>query len=168
MDTLPGFMEEKRKQLQAGKDPNTSVVPKHKSAAEPSLPQSLRTALSLAPKDLLEGWTVYNYQVPVPQGDCSVHLLCHEDTCVSAFVMDGGLGSKAGACLDRALAKIRTDHGLTGQWLRGWVCTHWDAEWVLSIPENGAKADRPATTKDSWKLSSSATWQAFTAARISR
>jgi hypothetical protein len=95
--------------------------------------------------DLLQGhdprtnvWTVYNYQVPVPQGDCSVHLLCFENECRSAFIMDGGLDKAAGDCLIRTINMIVADHNLDQGWLTGYVCTHWDADhyrgFVMALP----------------------------------
>jgi hypothetical protein len=35
-------------------------------------------------------WSVENFQIPSPLGDCSVHVLKNKGKVISAFLMDGG------------------------------------------------------------------------------
>ncbi|KAK0624295.1 hypothetical protein B0T14DRAFT_565578 [Immersiella caudata] len=86
-------------------------------------------------------WRVDNWQVPVPVGDCSVHLLIKNPgltsmEVVSAFIMDGGkdaAGDAAHEQILKALAAI--DESLSGiRWfLDAWVVTHWDSDHYKGV-----------------------------------
>jgi hypothetical protein len=76
--------------------------------------------------------TVVTYQLPVPCGDCSVHLLVDENgTTLSAFIMDGGRnagGQAANEVVYYGLKLIAEIHNLSGPFLKAWVVTHWDKD----------------------------------------
>jgi glyoxylase-like metal-dependent hydrolase (beta-lactamase superfamily II) len=75
-------------------------------------------------------YEVVTYQIPVPLGDCSVHLLVKDDKIDKAFVMDGGRsagGVKPVTQIVKALTHIDKKYG--AEWhLGAWVVTHWDAD----------------------------------------
>ncbi|KAG4280490.1 hypothetical protein FPRO06_11823 [Fusarium proliferatum] len=88
--------------------------------------------------------TIVTYQLPVPCGDCSVHLLINkEGITLSAFIMDGGRdaqGLKASLVVHAGLWLIAEIHNIKGPYLRAWVVTHWDRdhnEGVLGLLISG-------------------------------
>lgn len=77
-------------------------------------------------------YRVVTYQIPVPLGDCSAHLVVSKDgkTVHSAFLMDGGITSQkveASEQIELALQFIDKEHG-TNWKFHAWVVTHWDAD----------------------------------------
>ncbi|KAF3171294.1 hypothetical protein EYR41_010098 [Orbilia oligospora] len=86
-------------------------------------------------------WKVDNWQIPVPLGDCSVHLLVKNRKIERAFIMDGG---KKADGIDPAVPILNTlsliDKKYGTNWvLNRWVVTHWDEdhyEGVLSLLES--------------------------------
>ncbi|CCT73281.1 uncharacterized protein FFUJ_10036 [Fusarium fujikuroi IMI 58289] len=82
---------------------------------------------------------VVTYQLPVPCGDCSVHLLIDGDgQTLSAFIMDGGRdaqGLKACDVVLSGLKIITRIHNLKPHFLRVWVVTHWDKDHYEGVLE---------------------------------
>ncbi|KAJ4243312.1 hypothetical protein NW762_014837 [Fusarium torreyae] len=92
-------------------------------------------------------WTVENFQVPVPIGDCSIHVLIHyngEEYVVEyAFIMDGG--AEAGRlspsdAINRTLEFVNryliTEYHLPNDSrlrFNLWVVTHWDADHFYGV-----------------------------------
>ncbi|KAF5563669.1 hypothetical protein FPHYL_5067 [Fusarium phyllophilum] len=83
--------------------------------------------------------TVVTYQLPVPCGDCSVHLLIDGGgQTLSAFIMDGGRdaqGLKACDVVLSGLKIITRIHNLRSHFLRAWVVTHWDKDHYEGVLE---------------------------------
>ncbi|KAF3318769.1 hypothetical protein TWF173_006786 [Orbilia oligospora] len=86
-------------------------------------------------------WTVDNWQIPVPLGDCSVHLLVKNGKIERAFIMDGGKkadGINPAVPILNTLSLIDKKYGTNWVFNR-WVVTHWDEdhyEGVLSLLES--------------------------------
>ncbi|KAK6343125.1 hypothetical protein TWF718_008498 [Orbilia javanica] len=90
--------------------------------------------INLAPIDA-NSWTVDNWQVPVPLGDCSVHLLLCNGRIRRAFIMDGG---KKADQVDPKSAILDTleliDDKYGKYWsLNKWVVTHWDEDHYQGV-----------------------------------
>ncbi|CVK98150.1 uncharacterized protein FMAN_12232 [Fusarium mangiferae] len=99
---------------------------------------------------------VVTYQLPVPCGDCSVHLLVNgKGKTVSAFIMDGdrdAQGLEASRVVHVGLRLIARIHGIGRPYLRAWVVTHWDRdhfEGVLNLIE-AEKMNQFVLEKDFW------------------
>jgi hypothetical protein len=102
-------------------------------------------------------YIIRTYQVPVPIGDCSVHLLVDPKGRVEkAIAMDGGTNSGSGpSAYDRiaqALKEIKSKLG--SAWdgrFDAWVVTHWDADhyegMVEYLKKNGTTFWRNGQTK---------------------
>jgi hypothetical protein len=87
---------------------------------------------SMTPYINKELHTVVTYQLPVPCGDCSVHLLIDKsgETC-SAFIMDGGRDAQRLEACQVVICGLKTIaliHNITDPFLRAWVVTHWDKD----------------------------------------
>jgi glyoxylase-like metal-dependent hydrolase (beta-lactamase superfamily II) len=67
---------------------------------------------------------VTTYQIPVPKGDCSIHVRCCNGAPETAIIMDGGKGENVVSHIDAAWNYIKTKHNNVK--LAGWVVTHWD------------------------------------------
>lgn len=89
-------------------------------------------------------WTVENFQIPVPVGDCSVHILLRDGQVHNAFIMDGGKdsgGKKAHGMIlesllwiDAILLSIYSS--LEPKWtFDSWVVTHWDKDHYAGMME---------------------------------
>ena len=113
----------------------------YKSSTDLSNYEQKHFKLPDSPKNA--SYRVMTYQIPVPLGDCSAHLLIDHDVdgkgdVIAAFLMDGGVSK--GAAKDgfgetmtaayrirQALDFIDKQHG--DQWkFHSWVVTHWDAD----------------------------------------
>ncbi|KAI1008824.1 hypothetical protein LB504_001360 [Fusarium proliferatum] len=99
---------------------------------------------AMLPYEVKKLLTVVTYQLPVPCGDCSVHLLIDkEGKVLSGFIMDGGRDAqrlKASHVVHYGLCLIAIIHKIERPYLRAWVVTHWDKdhfEGVLSLMESG-------------------------------
>lgn len=90
-----------------------------------------------------KSWVVYNFQIPVPVGDCSVHLLLTNGRVQNAFIMDGGKNSKSGKevahemitkslqSIEDILSKVE---GYKADWtFQSWVVTHWDHDHYAGV-----------------------------------
>jgi glyoxylase-like metal-dependent hydrolase (beta-lactamase superfamily II) len=81
---------------------------------------------------------VVTYQLPVPLGDCSVHLQIFEHKVTSAFIMDGGKTAAdvpAEYVIRESLELIRKlyfDNKPEG-FLSAWVVTHWDEDHFQGV-----------------------------------
>ncbi|KAF3111835.1 hypothetical protein TWF706_011565 [Orbilia oligospora] len=90
-------------------------------------------------------WTVDNWQIPVPLGDCSVHLLVEDKKIRRAFIMDGGKkadGIDPIVPILNTLSLIDKKYADTNWTFDKWVVTHWDEdhyEGVLSLLESKTK-----------------------------
>ncbi|KAF3126888.1 hypothetical protein TWF594_000844 [Orbilia oligospora] len=90
-------------------------------------------------------WTVDNWQIPVPLGDCSVHLLVEDKKIRRAFIMDGGKkadGIDPMVPILNTLSLIDKKYADTNWTFDKWVVTHWDEdhyEGVLSLLESKTK-----------------------------
>ncbi|KAF3278647.1 hypothetical protein TWF132_000873 [Orbilia oligospora] len=90
-------------------------------------------------------WTVDNWQIPVPLGDCSVHLLVEGKKIRRAFIMDGGKkadGIDPIVPILNTLSLIDKKYADTNWTFDKWVVTHWDEdhyEGVLSLLESNTK-----------------------------
>ncbi|RKL34095.1 hypothetical protein BFJ72_g9582 [Fusarium proliferatum] len=83
-------------------------------------------------------WIVENFQVPVPLGDCSIHILIKDRESVEyAFIMDGGVDSgeySASKAIILALDYVKrylgSQYGIEEKKIKFnlWVVTHWDAD----------------------------------------
>ncbi|KLO90536.1 uncharacterized protein LW93_10954 [Fusarium fujikuroi] len=83
-------------------------------------------------------WIVENFQVPVPLGDCSIHILIKDRESVEyAFIMDGAVDSgeySASKAIILALDYVKrylgSQYGIEEKKIRFnlWVVTHWDAD----------------------------------------
>ncbi|KAK1750461.1 hypothetical protein QBC47DRAFT_438803 [Echria macrotheca] len=82
-------------------------------------------------------WKVDNWQIPVPVGDCSVHLLVDVSDPANpqikkAFIMDGGKSAGGVTAEDQivlALAAIDKQYSKQTDWkFDAWVVTHWDKD----------------------------------------
>ncbi|KAK6518680.1 hypothetical protein TWF506_005817 [Arthrobotrys conoides] len=91
-----------------------------------------------------EGWKVDNWQIPVPLGDCSVHLLTYDRKIKRAFIMDGG---KKADQVTPAAAILKTlrliDRKYGSSWLLDkWVVTHWDEDHYQGVLDLLASDDQ--------------------------
>ncbi|KAF5588625.1 hypothetical protein FPANT_6543, partial [Fusarium pseudoanthophilum] len=87
-------------------------------------------------------WIVENFQVPVPLGDCSIHVLIDNRTSVKyAFIMDGGVDS-GGYSASKAITKtvVYVNQYLLDKYrietkikFNLWVVTHWDADHFRGV-----------------------------------
>lgn len=73
-------------------------------------------------------WCVVTYQIPVPMGDCSIHVRHFGKEKVAAILMDGGTNAEASDRIDQAWKEVKADLGITNLKLSGWVVTHWDGD----------------------------------------
>lgn len=81
-------------------------------------------------------YEVYTYQIPVPVGDCSVHLLVDTNanpyTIKHAILMDGGKNAdrlKAHSIIFAAISHIKTvRYEFSPYQFDAWVVTHWDED----------------------------------------
>jgi hypothetical protein len=79
-------------------------------------------------------FAVVTYQLPVPCGDCSVHLLLKGKDVVEGFIMDGGRDADGFNAADvikkgvSAIAQIHFPKDLQKKFLHSWVVTHWDKD----------------------------------------
>ncbi|PNP74977.1 hypothetical protein FNYG_11624 [Fusarium nygamai] len=87
-------------------------------------------------------WLVENFQIPVPLGDCSVHVLINKGKVTSAFLMDGGENAdtiSASDTITKSLEVIDKELGLfldnKPLKLNAWVVTHWDADHYKGVFE---------------------------------
>ncbi len=86
-------------------------------------------------------WVVDNWQIPVPLGDCSVHLLIDKtkdakNQIVHAFIMDGGKPADqlgADEQIERALKAIDLHHNNSTWQFDAWVVTHWDHDHYAGV-----------------------------------
>ena len=98
-------------------------------------------------------WLVDSWQVPVPEGDCSLHVLFkreikngeHIIKSVQAVLVDGSKnanGKEAYEAIEKTLKEIREqvekefaiDPMITGPWIlqpESWLVTHWDEDHFL-------------------------------------
>ena len=91
--------------------------------------------------DLNDEWRVISYQIPVPIGDCSVHLLRRGSQIVNAFIMDGGkddaqLSNSAEKAYLRIVQSLEAIDKLESNnvWqLDAWAITHWDADHYMGV-----------------------------------
>ncbi|KAH6640373.1 hypothetical protein F5144DRAFT_626550 [Chaetomium tenue] len=99
-------------------------------------------------------WTVDNWQIPVPVGDCSVHLLLNGNKAIiNAFIMDGGKGSDGLTPEEqilRALTAIDKAHQDWTWKFDAWVVTHWDHDHYAGVQTLWIK--NPAVTRNNVKL----------------
>lgn len=106
-------------------------------------------------------WTVDNWQIPVPLGDCSVHLLIDNKPkrIINAFIMDGGKASDdltAEEQILRALKAIDAHHwdpNTTKELWKfdAWVVTHWDHDHYAGVQilwNTNRMVRRPGYTRD--------------------
>jgi len=91
---------------------------------------------------MAQNWTVDNWQIPVPLGDCSIHLLVNtaanrnEDRIVHAFIMDGGKPSGGVTATEQillALSAIDKHHKNYTWKFDAWVVTHWDHDHYAGV-----------------------------------
>ncbi|KAF5641462.1 uncharacterized protein FTJAE_4114 [Fusarium tjaetaba] len=100
---------------------------------------------------------VENFQVPVPVGDCSIHILIKTPTSVAyAFIMDGGVDSGGYS----ASEAIKDTLKYVNQYLKStykmkksikfslWVVTHWDEDHFLGMMDLLAKQLEPSKPSD--------------------
>ena len=88
-------------------------------------------------------WAVDNWQIPVPLGDCSVHLLVDEDekkpkdeAIIHAFIMDGGKGSDGLTAEEQILRALTAIDKARQNWtwkFDAWVVTHWDHDHYAGV-----------------------------------
>ncbi|KAF5689353.1 hypothetical protein FCIRC_1457 [Fusarium circinatum] len=106
-------------------------------------------------------WIVENFQVPVPLGDCSIHVLIKNRKSVEyAFIMDGGVDSgeySASEAILLALGYVnkylRTHYSITKNiQFNLWVVTHWDADHFRGMMELiGEFTEKPKKQKKKTK-----------------
>ena len=98
--------------------------------------------LLAGPSNELPSYEVLTYQIPVPLGDCSVHVLLQRGEVMKSFIMDGGKNDgpkeKAVDKIKSALAFIRKDltemNVANDAWkLDSWVVTHWDEDHYVGV-----------------------------------
>ncbi|KAF2108742.1 hypothetical protein BDV96DRAFT_652675 [Lophiotrema nucula] len=75
-------------------------------------------------------WVVDNFQVPVPLGDCSIHLLVEYGVIKRAIIMDGGKSADVFKAYEQILSAIHAVQNRYGHKWRfdAWVVTHWDED----------------------------------------
>jgi glyoxylase-like metal-dependent hydrolase (beta-lactamase superfamily II) len=73
-------------------------------------------------------WCVVTYQIPVPIGDCSIHVRHYGKGQAAAILIDGGTDAEASARIDQAWEEVKADLGITNLRLSGWIVTHWDQD----------------------------------------
>ena len=88
-------------------------------------------------------YKVYNFQIPVPLGDCSVHLLFCDGCVHNAFIMDGGTdsgGKNAHEMITESLQWIdgillsEYEETYKADWtFQSWVVTHWDKDHYKGV-----------------------------------
>ena len=87
-------------------------------------------------------WKVYNFQIPVPVGDCSVHLLFRDGCVHNAFIMDGGKDSGGKKAHDMITESLQWIDGILmskyekykADWtFQSWVVTHWDKDHYQGV-----------------------------------
>ncbi|KAI3577834.1 hypothetical protein IWW34DRAFT_789549 [Fusarium oxysporum f. sp. albedinis] len=92
--------------------------------------------------------TVVTYQLPVPCGDCSVHLLINEKgETLSAFITDGGRDArklKASHVVHAGLWLIAKIHEIKRPYLRAWVVT----TGIKIITRESSNSSKLGTLKD--------------------
>lgn len=95
---------------------------------------------------------VATYQLPVPLGDCSVHLLVGSSGKVeSGFIMDGGKSGSsinAKAIILNGVGILKKRYGNNWRPLDTWVVTHWDEDHYRGMldvltSENFQKQESP-------------------------
>jgi hypothetical protein len=64
-------------------------------------------------------WRVVSYQIPVPEGDCSIHVRLGPQGDLVTIIMDGGMGNAAAEKIDEALTKIKGTPGAATLTLAG-------------------------------------------------
>ncbi|KAF5602070.1 uncharacterized protein FSUBG_7905 [Fusarium subglutinans] len=106
-------------------------------------------------------WIVENFQVPVPLGDCSIHVLIKNRKSVEyAFIMDGGVDSgeySASEAILLALGYVNkylgTHYSITKNiQFNLWVVTHWDADHFRGMMELiGEFTEKPKKQKKTTK-----------------
>ncbi|KAF5664050.1 hypothetical protein FDENT_12978 [Fusarium denticulatum] len=94
-------------------------------------------------------WMVENFQVPVPLGDCSIHVLIkNRESLEYAFIMDGGVDSgeySAHKAIIQALDYVKrylgSRYGIEEKRIMFnlWVVTHWDADHFRGMMDLIAK-----------------------------
>ncbi|KAH7154577.1 hypothetical protein DER46DRAFT_664289 [Fusarium sp. MPI-SDFR-AT-0072] len=105
-------------------------------------------------------WIVENFQVPVPLGDCSIHVLVKNRESVEyAFIMDGGVDSgdysASNAIImtlnyvnDYLKSKYRIEVKIK---FNLWVVTHWDADHFRGVMDLIAKFEKKKENKKNKK-----------------
>lgn len=86
-------------------------------------------------------WAVDNWQIPVPVGDCSVHLLVDENkpkkqAIIHAFIMDGGKASDELTPEEQILRALTAIDKARQNWtwqFDAWVVTHWDHDHYAGV-----------------------------------
>lgn len=82
-------------------------------------------------------WRVANYQIPVPIGDCSAHILINkqEGKVIKAFLMDGGTNAGGYHAWVQILKGLRhIDLELGADWkFDNWVVTRWDDDHYRGV-----------------------------------
>jgi glyoxylase-like metal-dependent hydrolase (beta-lactamase superfamily II) len=87
-------------------------------------------------------WCVVSYQIPVPEGDCSIHVRHCDKKHAIAIIMDGGKGKKSIDSIKQAWKLVNDDLLIDGLKLSSWIVTHWDQDHhqgALAWLENNAK-----------------------------
>lgn len=99
-------------------------------------------------------WTVDNWQIPVPVGDCSVHLLVDGNKVViHAFIMDGGKSSDGLTPEEQILRALTAIDNARKDWtwkFDAWVVTHWDHDHYAGI--QALWINNPDVTRNNVKL----------------